>query len=193
MLPGGLGAGVQLADPRCWTSAWSGSGESPHPPIAEIMAAHVSAPARRRKGAAASPPANSRAARIRSCSPSSTRPAPSPGHPVRRALAAGSAVDLLADNVSVPGMAGRLRGHVGQQPAQGKPLSVHQPSQVRPRITGCEDGGVTLGDGRAVVAEHFLRAAFRGHFHAGPGALVVLDAGEMLAEPVALCKSEVLD
>jgi hypothetical protein len=71
-------------------------------------------------------------------------------------LTAGYAVDLLAEDVGVTGVAGRLASHMGQQPPQRQPLAADASSQQRLRVTGRDDRRVALGDGRAVVADNRL-------------------------------------
>src|SRR5262245_21693310 len=97
-------------------------------------------------------------------------------------LATGGSVDLLSENVCVPGMARRLSGHVSKHPPQRATLAVDRPDSERTRITHGLDGLVTLGDCRNIVIHDLPGVSSDRNLHTEVPRSVVERPDEIVAE-----------
>ena len=104
----------------------------------------------------------------------------------------GIVVELLAKDVRVTGVAGRLAGHVGHHPPHAEVFAVDRLPYRRVEVAHGGQDHVARRCGGAVGRENFRNVAFGWDPHAEVDVRGRRVAGDVVAEPVPLPVAEVL-
>ena len=91
------------------------------------------------------------------------------------------------------GMPGGLARHVGHDPPERVPVAVDRDDEARFWVADVTDRAVAVLDCRPVVPQHVGRGAVGGDSHAVFPVGVPCGPGEVVAEPISLRLSQVLD